>query len=146
MKRLLSLALACLCITLLLASCGGGARVEIDDYEWYMRYALIKSETSYAFVAMAEEMGGAYENCAVVDVRLVAKNGELTLVDFTNDKTYTGTYRLSERLEDGSIEYAITLGNSAGEAATALTAADGNGNEPTLPILVGDYMLCFFAK
>ena len=143
MKRIAFLLILCLLTLLLLTSCSHA--VEIGEHEWTLRYAVDQSGGGYAFVAVAPSLAGTLPTNTVVDVRLSAVGGELTLVDFTNEKTYEGSYREDGESEEGHPEYAITLGESEGRAATALTTYYDEDGEPTLAIAIGNYILYFYA-
>lgn len=143
MKRLISMILLCLMLALALTSCEGD--LEIEDCEWGLRYGLHHSDSGYAAVAVSAEMSWTYPGAAVLDVRLVARNGKLTIADFTNGKTYEGTYQVVSRNPDGSTDYRIVIGDTEGRGVTAMTTYYEGGSEPTLPIALGNYSMYFYA-
>lgn len=143
MKRIAFLVLACLLLLLSLTSCSRG--IAIEEYEWELRYALHHTEESYAAVAVSADMAWSHPEAEVIEARLVASRGEITIVDFTNEMTYTGTYRKVGTNPDGSVEYKITLGDTEGRGVTAMTTYYEGEDEPTLPMAIGDYSMYFYA-
>ena len=69
-------------------------------------------------------------------------NGEITLTDTTNNKTYTGTYKMTEETSK-TATYEIEIDGIAGDATIAITEHLGNRLTPTLPINLGEYTVYF---
>ena len=143
MKRIVALLLLCLMAVAGLTSCTRG--IAIEEYEWSLRYALHHSDNDYAAVAVSSDMAYSHPEAQVIDARLVASDGKITIVDFTNEKTYMGTYRKVGTNPDGSVEYKITLGDTEGRGVTAMTTYYGGREEPTLPMAIGEYSMYFYA-
>ena len=143
MKRIFALLLLCLLALASFTSCTRG--IAIEEYEWELRYALHHTEDSYAAVAVSADMAYSHPEAEVIEARLVASGGEITIVDFTNEKTYVGTYKKVGTNPDGSVDYKITLGDTEGRGVTAMTTYYEGQDEPTLPMAIGDYSMYFYA-
>lgn len=76
---------------------------------------------------------------------MFCKDKVLTLLDETNNKTYTGEYKeLDDNFE--STIYEITINETQG-TAVASTMEYNDGKEiPTLIITLGDYTLNFYSN
>ena len=143
MKRIFALLLMCLTVLLSLTSCTRG--IAVEEYEWSLRYALHHSDDGSAAVAVSAAMAYSHPEAQVIDARLVASGGEIRIVDFTNEKTYVGTYQRVGKNPDGSVDYKITLGDTEGRGVTALTTYYKDSPEPTFPMAIGDYSMYFYA-
>ena len=131
---------------MLLSSCGikGKPVVYIELYEWKLQ-SVMSNDTEVAdeeLVIAVGEQDELYPNAKVVDILLTAKNGEITLADTTNNKTYTGTYKMTEETSK-SVSYEIEIDGIAGNATIAITEHLGNILTPTLPINLGEYTVYF---
>ena len=131
---------------MLLSSCGikGKPVVYIELYEWKLQ-SVMCNNTEIAdeeLVIAVGEQDELYPNAKVVDILLTAKNGEITLTDTTNNKTYTGTYKMTEETSK-SVTYEIEIDGIAGNATIAITEHLGNRLTPTLPIDLGEYSVYF---
>ena len=145
MKKLITLVLA-LAMTMLLSACGvkGKPVVYIELYEWKLQ-SVMSNDTEVAdeeLVIAVGEQDELYPNAKVVDILLTAKNGEITLADTTNNKTYAGTYKMTEETSK-SVTYEIEIDGIAGDATIAITEHLGNILTPTLPINLGEYTVYF---
>lgn len=141
MKRITVLILA-LIITMLLSACGlnGKEIVHLESYEWKMQ-SVMSNDTELAdeeLVVVVGEPDELYPNAKVVDMILTANGGEITLIDATNNQTYTGTYSITEETSK-SITYKIVIDDIAGNATISITEHLGNRLTPTLPINLGEY-------
>lgn len=135
-----------LVMTMLLSACGvkGKPVVYIELYEWKLQ-SVMSNDTEVAdeeLVIAVGEQDELYPNAKVVDILLTAKNGEITLTDTTNNKTYTGTYKMTEETSK-SVTYEIEIDGIAGNATIAITEHLGNILTPTLPINLGEYTVYF---
>ena len=144
MKRIALVLL--LVTTMLLSACGvkGKPVVYIELYEWKLQ-SVMSNDTEVAdeeLVIAVGEQDELYPNAKVVDILLAAKNGEITLTDTTNNKTYTGTYKMTEETSK-SVTYEIKIDGIAGNATIAITEHLGNILTPTLPINLGEYTVYF---
>ena len=145
MKKIISLILLMISVLFVFSSCSAD-RIEIDDYEWKMRYIMHLSEDGDQIIYDAvEEINEFYSNAKVISLKLVAKEGTITIFDETNKKTYEGTYVLSDKNIKGS-EYNIVIDGKTGYAGVAMTTYADNTQEPTLPIKLGTYSMYFYAK
>lgn len=145
MKRLTALVLA-LAMTMLLSACGikGKPIVYIESYEWKLQ-SVMNNDTEVSedeLVIAVAEQDEFYPNAKVVDIMLIAKGGEITLSDATNNKTYAGTYKMTEETSK-SATYEVVIDDIAGNATITVTEHLGNRLTPTLPINLGDYTVYF---
>ena len=145
MRKITVLVLA-IVMTMLLSACGikGKPVVYIDSYEWKLQ-SVMNNDTGVAdeeIVIAVGEQDELYPNAKVVDVVLTANNGEITLTDATNNKTYTGTYKMTEETSK-SATYEIVIDDIEGNATITLTEHLGNRLTPTLPINLGEYTVYF---
>lgn len=144
MKRVLFV-IPVLILTLLLASCGTET-VSIEDYEWKLQ-AVMKNDVEAAqdedtLVIAVGETDELYPDAKIVDVVLTAKDEKITVVDSTNDKTYSGTYKETEKTPDGII-YEIVIDGKEGTATVSPTEHYEGTDVPTLPINMGEYSVYF---
>ncbi|MBQ7349667.1 MAG: hypothetical protein IJW56_02135, partial [Bacteroides sp.] len=88
-----------------LSACNGDV-VAIEDYEWKMG-AVMRNDIEVAqnedelVVAVGEE-DDVHPNAKIVDLKLVAKDGSITITDATNNKTYSGTYKVQQKTPKGT--------------------------------------------
>lgn len=143
MKKIFSTVLLLTGLLILLSSCGA-RNMKIDKYEWKMRYALCEQDGEVYVPAVGEKMT-AYPDAKIVDVRLTASDGKITVTDSTNGKTYEGMYTASGITPDGT-NYDITIDGKSGHGVVAMTEYHGGKEEPTLPINIGGYSLYFYAE
>ena len=143
MKRLLCL--FSVIFSLLLSSCGANL-VAIEDCDWKMRAVMTtrveEGQTENDFVIAVGEADDVHPDAKIVDLTLSAKDGNLTVTDLTNGKTYDGTYKVTKRTPR-SIDYEITINGEQGYATVAKTTYYGGDEIPTLPINIGEYALYF---
>lgn len=145
MRKITVLVLA-IVMTMLLSACGikGKPVVYIDSYEWKLQ-SVMNNDTGVAdeeIVIAVGEQDELYPNAKVVDVVLTTNNGEITLTDATNNKTYTGTYKMTEETSK-SATYEIVIDDIEGIATITITEHFGNRLTPTLPINLGEYTVYF---
>ena len=104
MKKIISLLLM-LILVFTLSACNGDV-VAIEDYEWKMG-AVMRNDIEIAqnedelVVAVGEE-DDIHPNAKIVDLKLVAKDGSITITDATNNKTYSGTYKVQQKTPKGT--------------------------------------------
>lgn len=131
--------------TLVLSSCSAET-VAIDDCEWKMRSVMgndIENATDADTLVLAVgETDKIYPDAEIVEMTLVAENGKITITDATNDKTYSGTYKVTQKTPK-SIDYEITIDGLNGYATVAPTEYYNGTEIPTLPINLGEYSLYF---
>lgn len=104
MKKILSVLFVSLTV-FALSACNADV-VEIEDYEWKMR-TVMSNDTEAAqyqdeLVVAVGEADELYPDAEIVDMTLTAKDGEITITDSTNDKTYTGTYEVMQKTPKGT--------------------------------------------
>ena len=144
MKKIISLLLM-LILVFTLSACNGDV-VAIEDYEWKMG-AVMRNDIEVAqnedelVVAVGEE-DDIHPNAKIVDLKLVAKNGSITITDATNNKTYSGTYKVQQKTPKGT-DYEVTIDGIKGYATVAPTEYYDGSEVPTLPINLGEFSLYF---
>lgn len=144
MKKIISLLLM-LILVFTLSACNGDV-VAIEDYEWKMG-AVMRNDIEVAqnedelVVAVGEE-DDIHPNAKIVDLKLVAKDGSITITDATNNKTYSGTYKVQQKTPKGT-DYEVTIDGIKGYATVAPTEYYDGSEVPTLPINLGEFSLYF---
>ena len=144
MKKLI--ALFCTVIFAVTLSACNADVVEIEDYEWKMR-TVMSNDTEAAqyqdeLVVAVGEADELYPDAEIVDMTLTAKDGEITITDTTNGKTYNGTYEVMQKTPKGT-DYEIIIDGVTGYATVAPTEYYDGTELPTLPINIGGYSLYF---
>ena len=144
MKKVLALFLLFV-VVFSLSACNGDV-VAIEDYEWKMG-AVMRNDIELAqnedelVVAVGEE-DDIHPNAKIVDLKLVANDGSITVTDATNNKTYSGTYKVQRKTPKGT-DYEVTIDGIKGYATVAPTEYYDGSEVPTLPINLGDFSLYF---
>ena len=147
MKKIISIFLM-LTFTFALSACNSD-EFAIEDYEWKMR-AVMRNDIEVAqnedeLVIAVGETDELYPDAEIVDLTMIAKNGEITVTDTTNNKTYNGTYKVSQETPDGT-DYEVTIDGVSGNATVAPTGYYDDPEIPTLPINIGNYSIYFIPK
>ena len=128
-----------------LSGCGDSVAA-IEDYEWKMRTIMSNDieaiQNEDELVVAVGEADELYLDTKIVDLKLVAKDGAITLTDATNSKTYTGTYKVQQKTPKGT-DYEVTIDGIKGYATVAPTEYYDGSEVPTLPINLGEYSLYF---
>ena len=144
MKKILSVFLMSLTV-FTLSACNADI-VAIEDYEWKMRTVMSNDiETAQyqdELVVAVGEADELYPEAEIVDMTLTAKDGEITIKDSTNGKTYNGTYEVMQKTPKGT-DYEIIIDGVTGYATVAPTEYYDGTEIPTLPINIGGYSLYF---
>lgn len=144
MKKFVFVLMA-LAFVLGLSACSGDV-VAIEDYEWKMRTVMSNdieaAQNEDELVVAVGEADELYPDTKIVDLKLVAKEGTITLTDATNSKTYTGTYKVQQKTPKGA-DYEVTIDGIKGYATVAPTEYYDGSEVPTLPINLGEYSLYF---
>ena len=135
-----------LVMTMLLSACGikGKPVVYIESYEWKMM-SVMSNNTDLSedeLVIAVGEQDDIHPNAKIVDLKLVAKDGSITITDATNNKTYSGTYKVQQKTPKGT-DYEVTIDGIKGYATVAPTEYYDGSEVPTLPINLGEYSLYF---
>ena len=144
MKKIISLLLM-LILVFTLSACNGDV-VAIEDYEWkmgaVMRNDIEAAQNEDELVVAVGEEDDVHPNAKIVDLKLVAKNGSITITDATNNKTYSGTYKVQQKTPKGT-DYEVTIDGIKGYATVAPTEYYDGSEVPTLPINLGEFSLYF---
>ena len=144
MKKVLALFLLFV-VVFSLSACNGDV-VALEDYEWKMG-AVMRNDIEVAqnedelVVAVGEE-DDIHPNAKIVDLKLVANDGSITVTDATNNKSYSGTYKVQRKTPKGT-DYEVTIDGIKGYATVAPTEYYDGSEVPTLPINLGDFSLYF---
>lgn len=147
MKKIISIFLM-LTFTFALSACNSD-EFAIEDYEWKMR-AVMRNDIEVAqnedeLVVAVGEADELYPDAEIVDLTLIAKDGEITVTDTTNNKTYNGTYTIMQKTPDGT-DYEMTIDGVSGYATVAPTGYYDDPEIPTLPINIDGYSIYFIPK
>ena len=147
MKKIISIFLM-LTFTFALSACNSD-EFAIEDYEWKMR-AVMRNDIEVAqnedeLVVAVGEADELYPDAEIVDLTLTAKDGEITVTDTTNNKTYNGTYTIMQKTPDGT-DYEVIIDGVSGNATVAPTEYYNNQETPTLPINIDGYSIYFIPK
>ena len=143
MKRTISILILIATLTVVLSACGLG-KVKIEDYEWKMK-TIMHGEDNQVVVDAVGEDDPAHPEAKVIDMTLTAKNGKITIMDNTNNKTYEGTYTVEQKTP-AETDYKITIDGKEGYATVAMTTYADGTEEPTLPINLGTHSFYFYAQ
>ena len=144
MKKTIGVLLTIICM-FTMSSCGSGV-IAIEDYEWKMG-AVMRNDIEVAqnedelVVAVGEE-DDIHPNAKIVDLKLFAKDGSISITDATNNKTYSGTYKVQQKTPKGT-DYEVMIDGIKGYATVAPTEYYDGSEVPTLPINLGEYSLYF---
>ena len=146
MKKISFLLALLLCLSL--AACGTPRAPEVTDNEWILG-SVVSEKSGYSELVYVSDkyVSFFHEGEAVppIDCTMTAKNGEITIVDKTSGKTYTGTYSDEEEFSPDATSCRVVIEGKKGRALTQrLSDADGN-DLYTMSLSVGGYEL-FFMK
>ena len=127
------------------SACGGDV-VAIEDYEWKMRTVMSNDieDAQYQdeLVIAVGEVDELYLDAEIVDLTLITKDGEITITDTTNGKTYNGTYEVQQKTPKGT-DYELIIDGVTGYATVAPTEYYDGSEIPTLPINIDGYSMYF---
>ena len=143
MKKSLSFIFIILIITNIFTACRA-ERPQIEDYEWKMRYIIHTENNSILFDAY-DSQNSAHPEAKIIDMILIAKDGNIIITDNTNNKTYYGTYSIENKTPEG-VNYTVNINSKLGYAGVAMTTYADGSKEATLPISIDRYSLCFVEK
>ena len=148
MKRFILCSIIVVMLAIALTACGASDMI-IENYEWKMRTVMSNdieaAQNEDELVVAVGEADELYPDAKIVELILVAKDGAITITDATNNKTYTGTYKVQQKTPKGT-DYKVTIDGKEGYATVAMTKYDDDSEEPTLPINLGDYSIYFYAE
>lgn len=144
MKKTIGVLLTIICM-FTVSSCGSDV-IAIEDYEWKMG-AVMRNDIEVAqnedeLVVAVGEKDDIHPNAKIVDLKLVAKEGSITITDATNNKSYSGTYKVQQKTPKGT-DYEVRIDGIKGYATVAPTEYYDGSEVPTLPINLGEYSLYF---
>lgn len=131
-------------IMLFVTGCNNSKVLRIDAYDWVMSSVQSMAEKGQV-VAFGERGSSTLDTAKKVEFVCKAENGKLMLSDQTNDKNYTGTYKLSQTDSQSSICQVIVEGKE-GMAVVSMTSYHNGKQEPTCIISLGDYSINLFAE
>lgn len=120
----------------------------IEDCEWKMRTVMsntVQPADSEAAIIAVGEPDSVYPNAVVVNVTLTANDGKITVTDNTNNKSYSGTYKVTQNTPRGT-DYEVEIDGKSGYATVAPTEHYGGTSVPTLPVNLGEYSIYFIPK
>ena len=143
MKKVISILLV-LFVLFSFVSCNT-EKVAIEDCEWKMDVVMsnnIELADSEDVVIVVGKLDEVYPNASVVDIILTATDGKITVTDITNDKVYSGTYKVIKNTPKGT-DYEIEIDGKSGYATVAPTKYYNGTEVPTLPISLGEYSIYF---
>lgn len=147
MKKILSVFLMSF-IVFTLSACNADV-VAIEDYEWKMRTVasndIEAAQAPDKLIIVVGEADELYPDAEIVDMTLTAKDGEITITDTTNGKTYNGTYEVMQKTPKGT-DYEIIIDEATGYATVSPTEYYNGSEIPTLPINIDGYSLYFIPK
>ena len=142
MKKVIFVLLS-LTLIFTLSACSGDV-MAIEDYEWKLRTVMKNdievTQNEDELVVAVGEKDDIHPNAKIVDIKLVAKDGIITVTDATNNKTYSGTYKVQKKTPKGT-DYEVTIDGIKGFATVAPTEYYDGSEVPTLPINLGEYSL-----
>ena len=129
---------------LFLSGCRGEHVPTIEDYSWIMT-SVQSMDADGQVIAFGERGNSTLASAKQVDLTCEAENGNLTLADQTNDKTYGGTYKLTQKDPQSSI-YEVVVDGKEGMAVVAMTTYHDGSQDPTFIINLGDYTINLVAE
>lgn len=147
MKKLVPI--FCIAILIFTLSACSGDVVAIEDYEWKMRTVasndIEAAQAPDELIIAVGETDELYPEAEIVDLTLIAQDGEITITDTTNGKTYNGTYEVMQKTPKGT-DYEIIIDGVSGYATVSPTEYYDGSEIPTLPINIDGYSLYFIPK
>ncbi len=147
MKKILSVFLMSF-IVFTFSACNADV-IAIEDYEWKMRTVMSNdiegAQYQDKLVIAVGEADELYPEAKIVDLTLIAKDGEITIIDTTNGKTYNGTYQVQKKTSKGT-NYEIIIDGATGYATVSPTEYYDGSEIPTLPINIEGYSMYFIPK
>ena len=128
-------------VLLFASGCSGADVPEIGDHEWVMTSVQSMEEDGQA-VAFGERGSSTLPSAEQMEMFCIAENGNLTIDDRTNGKTYSGTYKMIQKDPRSSI-YEVDVEGTEGMAVVAMMAYQDGSSEPTFIISLGSYTINF---
>ena len=149
MRRTLAALFALLWVFCLCGCSNENKNPTIEAYTW--RLTTVQEGQRGEAVACDPQLVSENEGARALEMLCTAQNGELTLTDRTNRKSYKGRYSLLEKSPDSFI-YEVTIEDTAGYAVTGTASYTAYEEEeqtpqtkqsPRLIYNVGGYALNF---
>ena len=129
---------------LFLIGCRNDHVPRIEEYNWVMT-SVQSMDADGRVIAFGERGSSTLSSAKLVELTCTAENGQITLIDQTNSKTYVGTYKRTQTDPSSSI-YEVVVNGKEGHAVVAMTSYHDGSQEPTLIIDFGEYTINFFAQ
>lgn len=142
MKKIILLLLAI--FLLFLIGCNNENIHRIEEYNWVMTSVQSMNADGQA-IAFGERGSSTLSSAKLIELTCTAENGQITLIDQTNGKTYEGTYKRTQTDPQSAI-YKVVINGKEGHAVVAMTSYHDGNQEPTLVINFGEYTINFFAQ
>ena len=130
-------------IAVFLTGCSSSDVPVLEDHTWVMTTVQSTADNGQA-IAYGSDGQSTLDSAVYIDMECKAENGSLTLTDNTNNKTYTGSYELTDQAPD-AMNYKVTIDGKEGIAVIAITTYQDETQTPTFIINLGDYTLNFFS-
>lgn len=143
MKRIKLLLLVMLFTMFFMAGCTKKVTPAVEDNTWLMS-SVQSIEDNGKIIACSESLKNVFEDAVYTELICTADNGALTIKDKTNNKTYSGTYKLAHSTYE-STSYDIMLNSSSGNAVVSYTVYDNN-RQLTLIISIEAYAITFIRQ
>ena len=142
MKKMMSFVLTAIMI-FALVGCSNNAVSEIEVNSWKMT-TVQSVENDGQVIAYGSDDNSTLDSATKIDLECKAENGNLTLSDLTNNKTYTGTYLLKSSSSESTI-YEVHIGDAEGLAVVSFTKYNDDTQKPTLILSMENFAVNFFA-
>lgn len=127
---------------LLLCGCGKSNVPPIDSFTWEM-VSVQSAADNGASIVYGESGLGTADDAVLLDMICTAENGVLTIMDNTNQLSYSGTYSIKDRDPESTLYDVVIEGNN-GFAVTGTTSYLDESTTPTLIINLNEYVINFF--
>lgn len=131
-------------LLLLLAGCSNNQNPHIEEYDWEM-ISVQSMDADGQAIAFGEHGSSILTSAKLVELTCTAENGQITLIDQTNSKTYMGTYKLTQT-DSQSFIYEVDVDGKKGHAVVAMTTYHDGCQEATFIMNLGEYTINFFAQ
>ena len=128
-----------------LVGCGqkSDAIPKIEEYKWTM-FSVQSKEDGMA-IAYGERGSSTLDGAKQMEMTCTADNGSLSIADKTNNKIYSGTYKLTETSSQSNI-YDVIVDGMEGMAVVSMTSYQNGEEEPTFIIRLEEYSINFYAE
>ncbi len=141
MKKTISIFLA-LCVILTLFTACGSDELTVESTKWKLQKA-VNIEKEGQVVAVGER-NEENRDIPLVDVTLVAIDGEITITDHSINETHTIAYEEMNVTDDAN-DYKLLINGKEGYMVFAENGYFENESKPTLVLTVDGYDLYFYS-